>query len=495
MSSSGLRIAAIFAILSTAPVLFAADVPDVPRDVLRKAAHVRPTPQQAAWQELEYTCFTHFGMNTFTDREWGDGKEDPKLFNPTAFDARQWAAACKAAGMKMIILTAKHHDGFCLWPSKYTEHSVKSSPWKQGKGNVVKEVSEACREFGLKFGVYLSPWDRHERTYGSAAYNTFYTNQLRELLTNYGPVAEVWWDGACGEGPNGKRQVYDWDGYTKVVRECQPGAVIFGMGPDVRWVGNEDGLARESEWSVLPEKGPGDQTAGDLGHRKYLLGAGELVWYPAECDVSIRPGWFYHAGQDGQVKSLEHLLEIYYRSVGRNSVLLLNVPPDRRGLFHASDVARLKELRAVLDETFSKTPFSAGLAVGSTARASNVRGDKAAHLPDKILDGDPETYWTTDDGVYQATIEIELGHVKTFDRAMLQEQFTLGQRVERFALERWDALGWKPIAEATTIGYKRLLRFPEVTADRVRIRILDSRDCPTLREFGLFKASAREKKP
>jgi len=490
MSSSGLRIWAIFAVLSTARALFAADVPDVPREILRKAAHVRPTPRQAAWQELQYTCFTHFGMNTFTDREWGEGKEDPKLFNPTAFDARQWAAACKAAGMKMILLTAKHHDGFCLWPSRHTDHSVKSSPWKDGKGDVVREVSDACRESGLKFGVYLSPWDRHERTYGSEAYNAFYKNQLRELLTRYGPVVEVWWDGACGEGPNGKRQVYDWDGYTRVVRECQPDAVIFGMGPDVRWVGNEDGLARESEWSVLPKKGPGDQTAGDLGHRKYLVGATEFDWYPAECDVSIRPGWFYHAGQDGQVKSLAHLLEIYYRSVGRNSVLLLNVPPDRLGLFHENDVARLKELRSVLDET-----FGTNLAAGRPVTASNVRRNDPAYAGDKITDGNPASYWTTDDGVYQATLEIDLGRPATFDRAMLQEQFALGQRVERFALERWDGGQWKAIVEATTIGHKRLLRFDPVTTDRVRIRILDSRDCPTLREFGLYKASPREKKP
>jgi alpha-L-fucosidase len=457
---------------------------DVPQEILRKAAHVRPTPQQAAWQEMEFTCFTHFGMNTFTDREWGEGKEDPKLFNPTAFDARQWAAACKAAGMKMIILTAKHHDGFCLWPSKVTEHSVKNSPWRGGKGDVVKEVSEACREAGLAFGVYLSPWDRHERTYGSDAYNVFYKNQLRELLTQYGRITEVWWDGACGEGPNGRRQVYDWDGYVKVVRELQPEAVIFGMGPDVRWVGNEDGLARESEWSVLPKKGVGDQTAADLGHRKYLAGAKELVWYPAECDVSIRPGWFYHVNQDEKVKSLAHLLDIYYRSVGRNSVLLLNVPPDRRGLFHENDVARLRELRQVLDET-----FKTNLAAGKPVKADTAQGD---HTADKITDGNPRTYWAAAQGTLQATLEIDLGAPATFDRAMLQEEFTRGQRVERFALDAWDGQAWKPIAEATTIGSKRLVKFAKVSSDRVRLRILQSRDTPTLREFGVYQASPRE---
>ena len=338
------------AALLLSPTLAPAD--DVPKEVLRRAAHVRPSPQQLAWQKLEFTCFVHFGVNGFTDREWGTGKEDPKIFNPTEFDARQWVSACKAAGMKLLILTAKHHDGFCLWPSKYTEHSVKNSPWKNGRGDIVRETADACREAGLQFSVYLSPWDRHEKTYGSEAYNDYYKNQLRELLTNYGPITEVWWDGACGEGPNGKRQVYDWDGYIALVRQLQPKAVIFGMRPDVRWVGNEDGLARQSEWSVLPAAGRGDRRGKDLGNRKYLVGAEQLVWYPAECDVSIRPGWFYHAKQDDKVKSLAHMLDIYYRSVGRNSVLLLNIPPDRRGRFHENDVARLKELRAVLDETF-----------------------------------------------------------------------------------------------------------------------------------------------
>jgi alpha-L-fucosidase len=454
---------------------------DVPQDVLRKAAHVTPRPQQAAWQEMEYTCFAHFGVNTFTDREWGDGKEDEKIFNPTALDARQWARACKDAGMKLLILTAKHHDGFCLWPSKYTEHSVKNSPWRDGKGDLVREVSDACREAGLKFGVYLSPWDRHEKTYGSDTYNQYYKNQLRELLTNYGEITEVWWDGACGEGPNGKRQVYDWDGYTKVVRQLQPNAVIFGMGPDIRWVGNEDGLARESEWSVLPARGPGDQTAKDLGHRKYLAGASSLVWYPAECDVSIRPGWFYHAKEDDKVKSLKHMLDIYYRSVGRNSVLLLNIPPDRRGLFHENDVARLRELRAVLDDT-----FKTNMAACKPVKADNTR---AGHSPAMITDEDPTTYWTPDEGRTTGSLEIDLGTPVTFNRAMLQEQFTLGQRVEKFVLESWDGHAWKPITEATTIGHKRLLQFPAVTTSRVRLVILDSRDCPAIRQVSLYKAT------
>jgi len=471
-------------VLATTTCALAADG-DVPKGILRKAARVTPTPQQVAWQEMEFICFVHFGMNTFTDREWGDGKEDPKLFDPTDLDAGQWVKACKGAGMKMIIITAKHHDGFCLWPSRHTEHSVKNSPWRDGRGDVVKEVADACRREGIKFGFYLSPWDRHEKTYGTDAYNEYFKSQLRELLTGYGKATEVWFDGACGEGPSGRRQVYDWDGYFKVIRELQPQAIIAIMGPDVRWVGNENGLARDSEWSVLPKTGPKNRRAKDLGHRKYLVGAKELVWYPAECDVSIRPGWFYHAKQDGKVKSLRRLLDIYYRSVGRNSVLLLNVPADRRGLFHKNDVSRLRELRAVLDET-----FKTNLAAGKSAKATSARD---GHAAEKITDGKAETYWSSEEGVTQASLEVDLGRPVAFDRAMIQEQITVGQRVERFVLEAWDGKGWKQVAAATTIGYKRLLRFPGVTTSRVRLRILDSRDCPTVREFALFKASRKER--
>ena len=475
MSISRFRITALIAIsLIALPAL--AD--EVPKEILRKAAHITPTPQQLAWQELEFIGFAHFTVNTFTDKEWGDGKESPEIFNPTAFDAKQWVAACKDAGIKLLILTAKHHDGFCLWPSKYTEHSVKNSPWRDGKGDVVKEVADACREAGIKFGFYLSPWDRHEQTYGTDEYNEYFKKQLRELLTGYGEVTEVWFDGACGEGPNGKRQVYDWPAYYGVVRELQPNALIAISGPDIRWVGNESGLARESEWSVYC-----GGAKKDLGNRKYLAGAKKLKWYPAECDVSIRPGWFYHASQDDKVKSLSHLLDIYYKSIGRNSVLLLNIPPDRRGLFHENDVARLRELRRVLDET-----FKTDLALGAAAEADNVRKNNSAHSAAKAVDGDPTTWWTTDDDVTTATLDFDLGKPVTFDRAMLQEQISQGQRVEKFVLEARDGDDWKEIATATTIGYKRLLRFPKVTARHVRLRILQSRDCPTLKRFGLFKA-------
>ena len=440
----------------------------------RESISVRPSPQQLAWQEMEFIAFAHFGINTFTDREWGTGKEDPKLFNPTAFDADQWVRVLKEAGIKMLILTAKHHDGFCLWPSKLTEHSVKSSPWRGGKGDVVREAADACRKGGLKFGVYLSPWDRNCPKYGdSPAYNEHFKNQLAELLTNYGEITEVWFDGACGEGPNGKRQVYDWASYYATVRKLQPNALIAICGPDVRWVGNESGVARETEWSVQP--------ASPARHGKK-----GMVWYPAECDVSIRPGWFYHASQDAKVKPLAHLLDIYYKSVGRNSVLLLNIPPDRRGLIHENDARRLRELRRVLGATFKQN-----LAQGEPAKATNIRGNDPAHGADKTVDGDPKTYWTTDDAVTSASLEVDLGEPAMFNRSMIQEHIALGQRVEQYLIEAWDGKAWRPVAKGTTIGHKKLDRFADVTASKVRLTIVKSRACPAIRAFGLFRAPAR----
>ena len=319
---------------------------------IKAVAEIRPTERQLQWQQLEFYGFIHFGINTFTDREWGLGNESPSLFNPTELDAEQWVRAFKSAGMRGLILTCKHHDGFCLWPSKYTDYSVKSSPWRDGRGDLVKEVSDACRKYGLKFGIYLSPWDRHEPSYGdSDRYNEFYLNQLEELLTNYGEIFAVWLDGACGEGPNGKRQVYDWDAYYDLVRRLQPNAVISVCGPDVRWCGNEAGQTRPEEWSVVPaalqdaervqEKSQkvDDGQFGkeirsqdlDLGSREAIRGVKDLVWYPAEVNTSIRPGWFYHESEDDKVKSLAELLDIYFNSVGGNAAFLLNVPPDNGG--------------------------------------------------------------------------------------------------------------------------------------------------------------------
>ncbi len=453
--------------------------------LIRQAANVRPSPQQLAWQELEFIAFIHYTVNAFTDKEWGDGTEDPAIFNPTQLDVRQWVKTCKDAGMKMIILTAKHHDGFCLWPSRYTDHSVKSSPYKNGKGDIVGELARACREAGLKLGLYLSPWDRHEPTYGDTeGYNRFYKSQLREILTNYGEVTEVWFDGA--RGPDAKDMEYHWNDYYAIVRELQPGAVVFN-GPDIRWVGNERGYARESEWSVMNRNeqpfGFINPTQKDLGSLEALGEGDHLIWYPAETDVSIRPGWFYHAKEDDRVKSVEHLLDIYFSSVGYNSVLLLNLPPDKRGLIHENDVRRLREFRKVLDAIFDEN-----LAAGAKAAASNVKGNNPTFAAEKITDGDKETYWTTDDWTTTASIEFDLGAERTFNVAELAEHIKIGQRISEFALDAWDGGAWKEFAHGTTVGYKRLLRFDPVTASKVRLRILDSRVCPTLSGFGLYHA-------
>lgn len=428
----------------------------------------KPTPQQLAWQEAELTMFLHFGVNTFTDREWGDGKENPEIFNPWNLDARQWVQVAKEAGFKYMILTAKHHDGFCLWPSKYTEHSVKNSPWKNGKGDVVRELSDACKEASMKLGLYLSPWDRHEPSYGnSPVYNEYFKKQLTELLTNYGEIAEVWFDGACGEGPNGKKQVYDWQGYYQVVRKLQQNALIAICGPDVRWVGNEDGIARETEWSVQdanPQMHPG------------VIGK---VWYPAECDVSIRPGWFWHRDQDAKVKSLEHLLDIYYKSVGRNSVLLLNVPPNNLGLIADPDVQRLRQFRDVLDKTFAMN-----FAKGKIASADNAKRDYPAS---NAIDGNPDTYWTTKDEKTTGILEVNLETPIRFNVSMIQEYIPLSQRVEAYSIEAWDGQVWKVIFQGTTIGHKKLDRFQDITTSKVRLNIQKSLAPPLIRNFGLYR--------
>lgn len=410
---------------------------DTPETIALKAAHVKPTPRQLAWQELEVTCFLHFGMNTFTNREWGLKNQDPKLFNPTQLDANQWAQAAKSAGAKLMLIVAKHHDGFCLWPTRYTDYCVRSSPWKEGQGDVVAEVAEACKKAGLRFGFYLSPWDISSPIYGTDEYNTCFKNQLRELLTHYGDVSEVWFDGACGEGPNGKKQVYDWPGYYSVVRELQPNAVIAITGPDVRWVGNESGDGNETEWSVVQ-----DSTG--------------LRWYPSEVDVSIRPGWFYHAAEDSLVKSPEELVEIYFRSVGRNSVLLLNIPPDRRGLISENDIRSLEGMRSILDATFR-------INLAESAKCTPVSGA----LP--------------------GSTEYDLKENKIFDCMMLQENIRNGQRVAEFSVEAFIDGRYKEICHGTTIGYKRLLRFNPVTTRQVRLIIHSSRDTAKIAGFGIYK--------
>nr|WP_325288875.1 alpha-L-fucosidase [uncultured Bacteroides sp.] len=421
------------------------------------AARLVPSPQQLEWQQMELTAFLHFGINTFTDREWGDGKEDPALFNPTDLDAEQWVRELKEAGFKMVLLTAKHHDGFCLWPTKTTKHSVASSPWKDGKGDVVKELRDACTKSGMKFGVYLSPWDRNAECYGdSPRYNEFFIEQLTELLTNYGEVHEVWFDGANGEGPNGKKQVYDWDAFYKTIQRLQPKAVMAIMGDDVRWVGNERGLGRETEWSatvltpgIYARSAENNQRLGihnksqDLGSREMLKNASELFWYPSEVDVSIRPGWFWHENENGKVKSLKHLADIYFQSVGYNSVLLLNIPPDRRGRIHEADVARLKEFAAYRQQVFADNRVQKGQKMWDAAS------------------GDQREY--------------ELKSPSKINVVLLQEDIARGQRVESFRVEACVGGQWQLLGEGTTVGYKRMLRFPTIEAEALRITIGSAR--------------------
>ena len=446
------------------------------------------SPRQLAWQELGFYGFVHFNMNTFTGREWGDGTESPRLFAPTELDCRQWARVAKDAGMRGIILTAKHHDGFCLWPSKFTDHTVANSPWKDGRGDVVRELADACRESGLLLGLYLSPWDRHSPLYGdSPKYNDFYAAQLEELLTNYGPVFEVWWDGACGEGPNGKRQVYDFERFTEIVRRLQPEAVIFSdIGPDVRWVGNESGFAGATCWSFLDTAG----FARGLGAPPTKsLNEGDrrgANWIPAECDVSIRPGWYYHAEQDGAVKSLEELAEIWDRSWGANGSLLLNLPVDRRGLVHENDARRLVELKQWVDRTYGTDVARSAAARATSTRVGGVSGDEFG--PERARDGDPATYWAAEDGAHTPSLELELPAATSFDRVVLREPIALGQRVARFALSARVDGAWRPLAAGTTIGNRRVVRFPSLSADAVRLTILESRATPCLASFELAQA-------
>jgi alpha-L-fucosidase len=425
--------------------------------------------------------FIHFTVNSFTDKEWGDGTEDPKVFNPSALDCEQWCRVISEAGFKGVIITAKHHDGFCLWPSRFTTHSVASSPWRGGKGDVVGELARAARKYGLKLGVYLSPWDRHEPSYGSDAYNEHFKNQLREVLTDYGgpEIFEVWFDGACGEGPNGRRQVYDWEGYIAIIRELAPNAVIFSdAGPDVRWVGNEHGEAGPTCWAKINRKdfspGHADTTILNAG----LVGGTD--WLPPEVDVSIRPGWFYHAHEDGQVHSLERLLNIWYHSVGRGGCLNLNLPPDRRGLIHENDAARLQELKLVLDRTFAED-FAAGRPVS----ASNSRGGGAPEFAaSHLTDGNRDRYWATDDGVVTAEAVVELGRVRTLNVVALKEHTELGQRVAAFEVEWRDAAGrWQSLVTGTTISFSKILRTPTVETDALRLRITAALASPCIASF------------
>jgi alpha-L-fucosidase len=403
----------------------------------------RPTPAQLRYQRAERALFLHFGINTFTDREWGDGTESPSLFNPAALDARQWARAARRTGFKSLILTAKHHDGFCLWPSAVTVHSVASSPWRDGRGDVVREFTDACQAEGLGAGLYLSPWDRHEPSYGdSPRYNDFYIAQLTELLTRYGPITEVWFDGANGEGPNGKRQVYDWERIHRTVRRLQPEAVMFSdSGPDVRWIGNEKGTAGDPNWcTVNPDTVPypgvsGPQVEAMLQHGD----PGGGVWRPGEADVSIRPGWFWHEAENEQVKTADELVDLYFMSVGRNANLLLNVPPTRDGLLHEADVAQLTAFGDKLDAMFT-TDLAAEARIAKSSRGVTLT------LPDTVQ----------------------------FSIVDLHEAIEQGQTIARYRVDAWDGDRWVTFSRGTTIGHRKLDRVPPMRTDRVRVVVKDA---------------------
>lgn len=447
-----------------------------------------PSDRQLAWHRLESYAFVHFTTNTFTGKEWGYGDESPEVFNPTDFDADQVVGAVAEAGLKGLILTAKHHDGFCLWPSAFTDHSVEQSPWREGKGDMVREFAEACARRGVKFGIYLSPWDRNHPEYGRPAYVEYYRNQLTELLSNYGPIFEVWFDGANGGdgyygGAREARTIdrltyYEWPKIHDLVRSLQPDAVIFSdVGPDVRWVGTEQGYAGDPCWSTLNTEGwaPGlaDQEQLLAGHRN------GKHWLPAETNFSIRPGWFYHAEEDDKVRSGARLVTHWFESVGRGTTFHLNIPPDRRGRVHENDIASLREFRRLMDAT-----FGTDLAQGASAKASHVRG--ASFEASNLLDGDPETYWSTPDEVRTPEVVLEFAGPTRMNVVRFREHLPLGQRIDAWAVDIWTDGGWKEYAAGESIGACRLVRGEPVTTERIRLRIVSAPVCPALTELAVF---------
>lgn len=461
-----------------------------------------PSARQIAYENMEFFCFIHFTVNTFTGSEWGDGTEPESIFNPTELDARQWAKTAAEGGMKGLILTCKHHDGFCLWPSKYTEHSIKNSPYKNGKGDIVRETAEACREFDLKFSVYLSPWDRNNSSYGKGKeYDDYYLNQLTELLTEYGDIFVIWLDGACGEGPNGKVQKYDWQRYYKVMRELQPNAVISISGPDIRWCGNEAGEVRPSEWSVVAKDmtDPAitaalsqqedneefrnrllDETQTDLGSRERLANEKELAWYPAETDVSIRPGWFYHEEEDGQVRSFENLKDIYLKSVGGNTTLLLNLPPMKNGRIHETDAANLKQLGEFIENTFKYN------LVDEAGITSIPPLDCWEQEPTVLRNDDYETYFMNEAGTNKLMIKINWIEKKKLNYLVLKEAIPFSQRVEKFKVCYEENGSMKECYNGTTIGYKKIIDLKGIQTDFLAIVIEDSRVAPVMSFVGVY---------
>lgn len=470
------------------------------KEIDKRFIQVLPSERQVAFQNLEFYSFIHFTVNTFTGSEWGDGSESPEKFNPVKFDAGQWVDSVKSAGMKGLILTCKHHDGFCLWPSNYTEHTVAASPFRNGKGDVVKEVAEACKKAGIKFGVYLSPWDRNSQYYGHGkAYNDYFIKQLTELLTNYGEIFSVWFDGACGEGNNGKKQIYDWERYYEVIRKLQPNACINVCGPDIRWCGNEAGDTRKAEWSVVPERTRDTEKIAeqsqqkndtvfrerkisakdtDLGSREILENEENLIWYPAEVNTSIRPGWFYHEEEDEQVRSLEELIHIYYNSVGGNATFLLNIPPTKEGLFHEKDKKRLQEIGDYLCNAFKKNLMRDAKLLAN----AEMKGHEIEHIREDSYD----TWFMTVDGVTACDIEIQWADDQIISHIVLKENIRCSQRIEKFAVSIEKQGTFETVYEGSVVGHKRIIPLEQMETKRVRIRIMDARVAPTLSFIGIY---------
>ncbi|MDP4261726.1 MAG: alpha-L-fucosidase [Bacteroidota bacterium] len=458
-----------------------------------------PTKAQLKWHEMEMYCLIHFGVDTYTDKEWGYGDEDPAILNPVHFNAEQIVGAAKAGGFKGVVVVAKHHDGLCLWPTKTTEHNITKSPWKNGKGDIMKEYRAACDKLGMQLGVYCSPWDRNNPQYGIPGYITIYRAQLKELYSNYGSLFISWHDGANGgDGYYGgarelrkidRTNYYGWDSTFAITRSMQPSAVIFGdIGPDVRWVGNEEGYAGETCWATFTPQAPDEGKKPANGYVKYWLATEGTkngdYWMPAECDVPLRPGWFYHASQDEQVKSPYTLLDLYYKSVGRGAGLDVGIAPNREGLLQANDVTALKQFGDLLRQI-----FKTNLAKGARFTASNIRGNSAAKYgPAFLTDNDRYSYWATDDAVLNPQLIIDLATKQTFNVIRLRENIKLGQRITSFAIDAWINSEWKEITTATSIGANRLIRLPQnITTNKLRLRITGAGACIALSDFGLFK--------
>ena len=450
-----------------------------------------PTKEQLAWHDMEMNAFIHFTTNTFTGKEWGFGDESPEIFNPTAIDVDQWMETLQKAGFKGVILTAKHHDGFALFPSDYTEHDIANSPYKDGKGDLVKEVAESARAHGLKFGIYLSPWDRNREDYGEASYVEYYRNQLKEVFTNYGDIFEMWFDGANGGdgyygGANEERRIdkqnyYDWPTTLAMVEEMQPAVLFFSdAGPDLRWVGNEDGVGGTTNWNTIT---PDTLYAGKPGIGDVLQTGSKdgTDWIPAEVNTSIRPGWFYHKEEDSLVMSPEELFTTYMQSVGRGSTLLLNVPPDQRGQFHENDVASLLGMRKIIDSVFAEN-----LAENAQISASNFRGASEDYAAANLIDGDPSSFWVTDEGIIESSIELEFDSAKTVNFVLLQENIALGQRVEKFHIAAMIDGDWEEIAEGTTIGYKRILEVPSVETTALKVEFEAAKASPVITNLEIY---------